>query len=32
MGKSKLQIPAATLATARNLNTVARLVEISSRK
>jgi uncharacterized protein (DUF1697 family) len=32
MGKSKLQIPAAKLGTARNLNTVARLVEMSSRK
>jgi uncharacterized protein (DUF1697 family) len=31
MGKSKLQIPAAKLGTSRNLNTVAKLVEISSR-
>jgi len=31
MGKSKLQIPAAKLGTARNLNTVATLVEMSSR-
>jgi uncharacterized protein (DUF1697 family) len=31
MGQSKLQIPAARLGTARNLNTVAKLVEISSR-
>ncbi len=29
-GRSKLQIPAARLGTARNLNTVAKLVEISS--
>jgi uncharacterized protein (DUF1697 family) len=32
MGKSKLQIPAAKLGTARNLNTVAKLVQMSSRK
>jgi uncharacterized protein (DUF1697 family) len=31
MGKSKLQIPAAKLGTSRNLNTVAKLVEMSSR-
>jgi uncharacterized protein (DUF1697 family) len=31
MGKSKLQVPAAKLGTARNLNTVAKLVEMSSR-
>ncbi len=31
MGKSKLRIPAAKLGTARNLNTVAILVEMSSR-
>jgi uncharacterized protein (DUF1697 family) len=31
MGKSKLRIPAAKLGTARNLNTVAKLVEMSSR-
>jgi uncharacterized protein (DUF1697 family) len=31
MGQSKLQIPAAKLATARNLNTVAKLVEMSAR-
>lgn len=31
MGQSKLQIPAARLGTARNLNTVAKLVEMSSR-
>jgi uncharacterized protein (DUF1697 family) len=31
MGKSKLQIPAAKPGTARNLNTVAKLVEMSSR-
>ena len=29
MGKSKLLIPAATSATARNMNTVAKLVEMS---
>jgi uncharacterized protein (DUF1697 family) len=32
MGRSKLRIPAAKLGTARNLNTVAALVEIASRK
>jgi uncharacterized protein (DUF1697 family) len=32
MGQSKLRIPTATLGTARNLNTVAKLVEISSRR
>jgi uncharacterized protein (DUF1697 family) len=32
MGQSKLQIPAARLGTARNLNTVAKLVEMSSRR
>jgi len=32
MGKSKLQIPAAKSGTARNLNTVAKLVDLSSRK
>jgi uncharacterized protein (DUF1697 family) len=32
MGQSKLKIPAARLGTARNLNTVAKLVEISSRR
>jgi len=31
MGQSKLQIPAAKQATARNLNTVAKLVEMSAR-
>jgi uncharacterized protein (DUF1697 family) len=31
MGQSKLQIPAARLGTSRNLNTVAKLVEMSSR-
>jgi len=31
MGQSKLQIPAATLGTWRNLNTVAKLVEMSSK-
>jgi uncharacterized protein (DUF1697 family) len=31
MGKSKLRIPAAKLGTSRNLNTVAKLVEMSSR-
>jgi uncharacterized protein (DUF1697 family) len=31
MGKSKLRIPAAKLGTARNLKTVAKLVEMSSR-
>jgi len=31
MGKSKLQIPEAKLGTSRNLNTVAKLVEMSSR-
>jgi uncharacterized protein (DUF1697 family) len=30
MGKSKLQIPAATFGTARNMNTVAKLVAMSS--
>lgn len=30
-GRSKLRIPAARLGTARNLNTIAKLVEISSR-
>jgi len=30
MGKSKLQIPAANSGTARNMNTVAKLVEMSS--
>ena len=32
MGRSKLRIPAAKMGTARNLNTVAALVEIASRK
>jgi uncharacterized protein (DUF1697 family) len=32
MGQSKLRIPTATLGTARNLNTVAKLVEISLRR
>lgn len=32
MGQSKLQIPAARLGTARNLNTVAKLVDMSSRR
>jgi uncharacterized protein (DUF1697 family) len=32
MGQSKLQIPAARLGTSRNLNTVAKLVEMSSRR
>lgn len=32
MGQSKLRIPTATVGTARNLNTVAKLAEISSRK
>ena len=32
MGQSKLQIPAAKLGTARNLNTVAKLVELSGRR
>jgi len=31
MGKSKLRIPAARSGTARNLNTVAKLVEMSTR-
>jgi uncharacterized protein (DUF1697 family) len=31
MGQSKLQIPVAKLGTSRNLNTVAKLVEMSSR-
>jgi uncharacterized protein (DUF1697 family) len=31
MGQSRLQIPAARLGTARNMNTVAKLVELSSR-
>ena len=31
MGQSKLQIPAARLGTSRNMNTVAKLVEMSSR-
>jgi len=31
MGQSKLQIPAARFGTSRNLNTVAKLVEMSSR-
>jgi uncharacterized protein (DUF1697 family) len=31
MGQSKLQIPAAKLGTARNMNTVAKLLEMSSR-
>jgi uncharacterized protein (DUF1697 family) len=31
MGQSKLQIPAARLGTSRNMNTVAKLVELSSR-
>jgi uncharacterized protein (DUF1697 family) len=31
MGQSKLRIPAASLGTSRNLNTVAKLVEMSSR-
>jgi uncharacterized protein (DUF1697 family) len=31
MGQSKLRIPAAKLGTARNLNTVAKLVELSTR-
>ena len=30
MGKSKLQIPAARVGTARNINTIAKLVEMSS--
>ena len=32
MGQSKLRIPTAILGTARNLNTIAKLVEISSRR
>jgi uncharacterized protein (DUF1697 family) len=32
MGQSKLQIPAARLGTSRNLNTVAKLLEMSSRR
>lgn len=32
MGRSKLQIPSARHGTARNMNTVARLVEMSSRR
>lgn len=32
MGQSRLQIPAARSGTARNMNTVAKLVEMSSRK
>jgi uncharacterized protein (DUF1697 family) len=32
MGQSKLMIPAARLGTARNLNTVAKLVELGSRR
>ena len=32
MGQSKLRIPTATLGTARNLNTVAKLVEMSARR
>jgi uncharacterized protein (DUF1697 family) len=32
MGKSKLQIPEAKLGTSRNLNTVAKLVDMSSRR
>jgi uncharacterized protein (DUF1697 family) len=32
MGQSKLRMPTATLATARNLNTVAKLAEIGSRR
>ena len=32
VGKSRLQIPAAKLGTSRNLNTVAKLVEMSSRR
>jgi len=32
MGHSKLQIPAARVGTARNLNTVAKLVEMSARR
>ena len=32
MGQSKLRIPTATLGTARNLNTIAKLVEMSSRR
>jgi uncharacterized protein (DUF1697 family) len=32
MGQSKLQIPAARLGTSRNLNTIAKLVEMSSRR
>jgi uncharacterized protein (DUF1697 family) len=31
MGRSKLRIPAARLGTARNMNTVAKLVEIATR-
>jgi uncharacterized protein (DUF1697 family) len=31
MGRSKLKIPAARMGTARNMNTVAKLVEIASR-
>jgi uncharacterized protein (DUF1697 family) len=31
MGQSELQIPAARVGTSRNLNTVAKLVEMSSR-
>jgi uncharacterized protein (DUF1697 family) len=32
MGQSKLQIPAARLGTSRNLNAVAKLVEMCSRR
>ena len=31
MGRSKLKIPAAKTGTARNMNTVAKLVEIASK-
>jgi uncharacterized protein (DUF1697 family) len=31
MGRSKLRIPAAKMGTARNMNTVAKLVEIASK-
>jgi uncharacterized protein (DUF1697 family) len=31
MGRSKLRIPAAKTGTARNMNTVAKLVEIASK-
>jgi len=32
MGRSKLKIPAAKTGTARNLNTVSKLIEMASRK